>query len=56
MAIVIYKNVTINSIKDVMLTIGIISAIVFCMKTKTQELVTYFLFRGKTCFGNKGLH
>ena len=56
MAVVINEDIAINGIKDIVLTIGIISAIVFRMEAKTQELITYFLFRGKTCFCNKRLY
>ena len=56
MAIVIYKNVSINGIKDIVLTVGVVSSIILCMEAKTQELVTYFLFRSKAGFGNKRLH
>ena len=55
-AVGIYQYITIYCIEDVMLAIGVISTIIFWTKAKTKELVTYFLLRSKTSFGNKWLH
>ena len=56
MAIVIYKNVSINGIKDIVLTVGVVSSIILCMKAKTDKLVVNLLFCGQPSFCNKWLY
>ena len=56
MAVLIYKNISIYSIKYIMLTVGIVSTIVLCMKPKAQELVVYLLICGQTGFGDERLY
>ena len=48
MTVVTHQHITFNSIKDVVLAIGIIFAIVLWMKTYTNELIMYFLLGGNT--------
>lgn len=56
MVIVINKNVTIHRIEDVVLIIGIVSAIILCMKSESNELVVNLLFCSQMGFGNKRLY
>ena len=56
MAVIINENIAINGIKDIVLVVGVISAIVLRMEAKTDKLVVNLLFCGQSSFGNKRLY
>ena len=39
MPIVIYQNVSVYGIKDIVLTVGVVSSLILCMKAKTDKFV-----------------
>ena len=55
-SLVIYEYIAVYSIEDVVLIVGIVSAIILCMKSETDELVMNLLLCGQTGFGNKRLY
>ncbi len=44
MSLIVYQNITIYSIKNIMLPVCVISASIFSMKTEVKKLFMYFLF------------
>lgn len=51
MAVIAHQNIAIHSVEDVVLTVGIIFAVVFWMKTKTKKFIVDFLLSGETGIG-----
>ena len=56
MAVAAYQHVAIDGVKDVVLTVGVVFAIVFWMEAEAQELVVNLLLGGETGFVDIGLH
>ena len=56
MVIAAYQHVAIDGVKDVVLTVGVVFAIVFGMETEAQELVVNLLLGGEAGFVDIGLH
>ena len=52
MAVTAKKNISVNGIKDVVETVGVICSIIFRMETQTQEFIVNFLLIGKTSIIN----
>lgn len=51
-----YQHITINGVKDVVLTIGVVFAIILRMEAKAQELVVNLLFGGEAGVVDIRLH
>ena len=56
MTFFVYENISVNGIKDIMLIVGIVSAIVLRIEAKADKLIVNFLFCGQTSLGNKRLY
>lgn len=56
MAITANKYITVYGIKDVVLPIGVVCAIILWMKSQTNKLIVYFLFGCQAGIRNKLLY
>ena len=52
MPIIVYQNITIDCVENVVTTIGIVFAIIIRTKSKTQKLLVYLLSCSKASFRN----
>ena len=55
MAVIAHQDIAIHSVEDVMLTVGIILAVVFWTEAKTNKFIVDFLFSGKADYSDKRL-
>ena len=55
MSFVIHEYIAVDGIKDIVLTVGVISATILRMEAKTDKLIVYLPFSGQAGFGNKRL-
>ena len=55
-SITTYQHVTIDSIENVVLAVGVVLAVILWVKAKTKELIVNLLFCGEACIIDIRLH
>lgn len=55
MAVIAHQDISIHSVEDIVLAVGIIFAVVFWTETKTKKFIVDFLLSGEAGFCDKRL-